>query len=165
MNFPKMYVSITPPEWYWNVIFGGPGPWTISYVNHFFWSDTESAHTCAGHVRDNALYGKKIYCFWLQLFSTFVKQNTEPLWVSKHHIIVIMIYRFTIIWLKLYVTSRTKKLTIRYFATHFFVVVVVVVVCLFVFAFFYYSNFFLNKLLNRPFNSSLYILVLRPFQF
>ena len=25
-----MYVSITPPEWYRNVIFGGPGPWTIS---------------------------------------------------------------------------------------------------------------------------------------
>ena len=24
-----MYVSITPPEWYRNVIFGGPGPWTI----------------------------------------------------------------------------------------------------------------------------------------
>ena len=23
-----MCVSITPPEWYRNVIFGGPGPWT-----------------------------------------------------------------------------------------------------------------------------------------
>ena len=23
-----MYVSITPPEWYRNVIFGGRGPWT-----------------------------------------------------------------------------------------------------------------------------------------
>ena len=25
-----MYVSITPPEWYRNVIFGGPGPWTTT---------------------------------------------------------------------------------------------------------------------------------------
>ena len=24
-----MYDSITPPEWYRNVIFWGPGPWTI----------------------------------------------------------------------------------------------------------------------------------------
>ena len=28
MNFSKMYVSITPPEWYRNVNFRGAGPWT-----------------------------------------------------------------------------------------------------------------------------------------
>ena len=27
-----MYVSITPPEWYRNVIFGSPGPWTKNSV-------------------------------------------------------------------------------------------------------------------------------------
>ena len=26
-----MCVSITPPEWYRNVVFGGPGPWTSCF--------------------------------------------------------------------------------------------------------------------------------------
>ena len=30
-----MYVSITPPEWYRNVILGDPGPWTIRFLKKF----------------------------------------------------------------------------------------------------------------------------------
>ena len=33
-----MYVSITPPEWYRNVIFGGPGPWTIRLTYKMGWA-------------------------------------------------------------------------------------------------------------------------------
>jgi len=32
LQFSKIYGSITPPEWYRNVVFWGPGPWTKRYV-------------------------------------------------------------------------------------------------------------------------------------